>query len=231
MSKKTKQSKKKVKSSKKVAASFFVHSSAIIENHVQIGDGTKIWHFTHIRRDTKIGKNCVIGKGVFVDFESEIGDNVKIQNHAIIYHKAILENGVFIGPNVCFTNDKIPRAINPNGSPKSAADWSVSTIRIEQGASIGGHSVILPGIKIGKFAMVGAGAVVTHDVPDFALVYGNPAQIRDFVCKCGKRLSKIGGNEDVVLTKCPCGIEIVIPKEIYQQKDSSDGKRKRIWIR
>ncbi|OGD56675.1 acetyltransferase [Candidatus Berkelbacteria bacterium RBG_13_40_8] len=219
---------------KKHSKKYFVHKTAIIENDVQIGEGTKIWHFAQVRRGSKIGKNCVIGKSVFIDFGSEIGENVKIQNHAIVYHKAIIEDGVFIGPNVCFTNDKIPRAINPDGTAKSADDWHVSTIRIGEGASVGGHTVLLPGITIGKFAMIGSGAVVTKNVPDYALAYGNPARIKDFVCRCGKKLNKIGENEDVVLTKCSCGIEIVIPRENYKLKDESNppaGGKKRIWIR
>lgn len=230
MPKKVKQPKKKVKSSRKTARSFFVHQTAIIEDDVTIGAGSKIWHFAQIRKGAKIGKNCIIGNSVYIDIDSEIGDNVKIQNHAIIYHQAILENGVFVGPNVCFTNDKIPRAINPDGSLKSTDDWGVSTINVKQGASIGGHSVILPGVTIGRFAMIGAGSVVTKNVPDFALVYGNPAKIRDFVCKCGQKLSKIGENEDVVVTKCACGIEIAVPKEVYKLKEESKIK-KRIWIR
>ena len=219
---------------RKKQSNYFVHPTAAVEEDVVIGQGVKIWHLSQIRKGSKLGKNCVIGRSVFIDFESEIGDNVKIQNHAIIYHKAIIEDGVFIGPNVCFTNDKLPRAINPDGSQKTAEDWHISTIRINEGASIGGHSVILPGVSIGKFAMVGSGAVVTKNVPDYALVYGNPARIHDFVCRCGKKLSKIGENAaahpDVVLTKCSCGIKIVIPKEVYKLREESKSK-KRIWIR
>ena len=208
----------------------FVHKTAIIEDDVKIGEGTKIWHFSQIRKGSVLGKNCIIGKSVFIDFDSVIGDNVKIQNHAILYHKAILENGVFIGPNVTFTNDKTPRAVNPDGSLKKADDWEVSVIKIGEGASIGGHSVILPGVNIGKYVLAGAGSVITRDVPDYALVYGNPARIKDFVCRCGKRLIKIEAKGNIALAKCSCGIEIKIPKEIYQQKEANKITR-RIWIR
>lgn len=229
MAKKPKQFIQRIKKTVK-KKNFFIHKSAVVEEQVQIGEGTKIWHFVHIRHHAKIGNNCVIAKAVFIDFESEIGDNVKIQNHSIIYHKAILEDGAFIGPNVCFTNDKLPRAITPDGTPKSAADWQVSTIKIGQGASIGGHSVILPGVSVGQFALAGSGSVITKDVPDFALVYGNPARIKGFVCKCGQKLKKVGMDRKEVLMLCDCGLQVRIPEEIYQQKEEPREK-KRIWIR
>lgn len=208
----------------------FVHKTATIEDDVSIGEGTKVWHFSQVRKGSKIGKNCVIAKSVFIDFESEIGDNVKIQNHAIIYHKAIISNGVFIGPNVCFTNDKIPRAINPDGSIKSADDWQVTTINIGQGASIGGHSVILPGVTIGQFALAGSGSVITKDVPDYALVFGNPARIKGFVCKCGKKLQEYTEGDEAVIGKCSCGIEVMIDREAYKSLQGGESKR-RIWLR
>lgn len=209
---------------------FWVSPTAMVENNVQIGEGTKVWHFSQIRQGSQIGKNCVIGKAVFIDFETVIGNNVKIQNQAIIYHRAIIEDGVFIGPNVCFTNDKIPRAINPDGSLKSTDDWEISTIKIGKGASVGGHSVILPGVTIGRFAMVGAGAVVTKDVPAFALVYGNPAAVKDFVCKCGKKLTDIiAVDDDNYIFRCQCGQEIGILKKDYKQKP--DYEKKKIWLR
>ncbi len=202
----------------------------MVEDNVTIGDGTKIWHYAQIRHDSKIGKNCVIANTVFVDFDSEIGDNVKIQNHAIVYHKAIIEDGVFIGPNVCFTNDNNPRAINPDGSPKSADDWEVSTIKIGAGAAIGAHSVITPGVSIGQFAMAGSGSVISKDVPDFALVYGNPARIKGFVCKCGQRINKFIKENGKIQGKCRCGISVQIDKEAYQFLKREQPKRK-IWLR
>lgn len=198
---------------------YFAHDTANIEDNVTIGDGSKIWAYAHVRGGTKMGKNCIISEGVFIDTETEMGDNCKVQNHAIIYHKAILANGVFIGPNVCFTNDREPRAINPDGSLKGTDDWEVSTIKIGEGSAIGGHSVIVPGVTIGAWAMAGSGSVITKDVPDFALVYGNPARIHGFVCKCGKKLENIESEAgDSVVLKCECGEKVEIPKKDWEQK-------------
>ena len=208
----------------------FVQKTAVVEKDVKIGHGTKIWHFAHVRQGTKIGQNCVIGEAVFIDFDSEIGNNVKIQNHAIIFHKAILEDGVFIGPNVCFTNDNNPRAINPDGSIKGADDWEVSTIKIGKGAAIGAHSVITPGVTIGQFAMAGSGSVISRDVPDFALVYGNPARIRGFVCKCGKRINDFDQASTKVIGRCKCGLKIEIANDAYKAMKNQEPKR-RIWLR
>ncbi|MDO8676509.1 MAG: acyltransferase [Candidatus Azambacteria bacterium] len=217
---------KKPKQSKK----YFIHPTAVIEDDVTLGEGTKIWHLSQVRRGSKLGKNCIVGRSVFIDFESKIGDNVKIQNNAILYHETIIEDGVFIGPNVCLTNDRQPRAINPDETLKSADDWEVATTLIQKGAAIGANSVITPGITIGKWVMSGSGSVITKDIPDHALVYGNPARIKGFVCKCGKKLQKIGENNDVVVTKCSCGEEIIIPRNIYRLKEENKNKR-RIWLR
>jgi acetyltransferase-like isoleucine patch superfamily enzyme len=126
-----------------------------------------------------------------VDFDVSIGDNVKIQNGVFVYHGATVEEGVFLGPGVVLTNDKLPRAINPDGSLKADADWEVSPVVIRRGASIGARAVVLPGVTVGEFAMVGAGAVVTRDVPAYALVFGNPARHHGYVCRCGRPLSRL----------------------------------------
>jgi len=225
-----KQPNKKAKLSKK-SSDFFIHPTAVVEDKVDIGSGTKIWHFAQLRSGAKLGKNCIISNSVFIDTDTVIGDNVKIQNHAIIYHQAIVGNGVFIGPNVCFTNDKVPRAINPDGSLKKATDWEISTLKIGDGAAIGGQAVIIPGITIGQWAMVGSGSVVTHDVPDYALVYGNPARLHGFVCRCGKKLQNIiQKNAKNIKFKCPCGEEVEIPIKIYRLKVDNLPKKK-IWLR
>ncbi|MCL4384848.1 MAG: N-acetyltransferase [Cyanobacteria bacterium] len=168
----------------------FVHSTAIIDDNVIIGKNTKIWHYTHVRGGVIIGESCILGKGVYIDFDVKIGNNVKIQNNSSIYHGSIIEDGVFIGPHVCLTNDKFPRAINENGSLKSDSDWQVGTILIRRGASIGAGSIILPNITIGKFSLVGAGSIVTNDVKDYTLVYGNPAKVHGKVNRSGEIIKR-----------------------------------------
>jgi acetyltransferase-like isoleucine patch superfamily enzyme len=169
-------------------AESFIHETAQVSDKADIGKGTKIWNWVQVRENTKIGKNCILSKSVYIDFDVKIGNNVKIQNNVSVYHGVNIEDGVFIGPHVCFTNDKNPRAINPDGTLKSGDDWEVSEIKIKKGAAIGANSTILPGVTVGRFALVGAGSVVTKNIPDFALVYGNPAKIAGYVCKCGKKL-------------------------------------------
>lgn len=156
-----------------------IHPTAEVSLKAKIGQGTLIWHQAQVREGVVIGKNCILGKGVYIDFDVKIGNNVKIQNYVSVYHGATIEDGVFLGPYVCITNDKYPRAINPNGSLKKESDWEVGKTLIKQGASLGAGSIILPGITIGKWAMVGAGSVVTKDIPDFGLVYGSPAKRRN----------------------------------------------------
>jgi UDP-2-acetamido-3-amino-2,3-dideoxy-glucuronate N-acetyltransferase len=154
-----------------------VHSTAIVEDGAAIGDGTQVWHFCHVRTGTQIGQQCILGKGVFVDSGTVLGDRVKVQNHVSIYRGVTIESGVFIGPHVCFTNDKLPRAVNPDHSQKSAHDWVEGKTLVKKGVSIGANATIVTGITLGEWSMVGAGSVVTRDVPPYALVQGNPARI------------------------------------------------------
>ena len=181
----------------------YKHPTAVVESD-EIGEGTRIWHFVHVRGGAKIGKNCNIGKSVYIDVGVEIGNNVKIQNFASIYRGVKIEDDVFIGPSVTFTNDLYPRAFI----------WSeqkiVPTV-VRRGASIGAGSTILCGITIGEYAMVGAGSVVTRDVSPFALVYGNPAKLRGFVCYCGKKLEDVV--KDEVVYRCSCGRVVEIRRE------------------
>lgn len=156
---------------------YFAHPTAEIEAGAQIGEGTKVWHYAHVRKGAHLGVHCVLGKSVFIDAEVLIGNNVKIQNFATLYHGLTVEDGVYIGPSATFTNDKVPRAINPDGTLKSPSDWVLLKTVLKKGCSIGANATILPGVTVGEWAMVGAGSVVTKDVPAFAVVVGSPAKV------------------------------------------------------
>ncbi len=194
-----------------------IHATADVSDKANIGAGTSIWHQCQIREDVQIGQGCILGKGVYVDFGVCLGDNVKVQNYVSIYHGVEIEDGVFVGPHVCFTNDNFPRAVNPNGSLKSATDWDLGRVLIKRGAALGANSTILPKVVVGAWAMVGAGAVVTKDVPDYGLVVGNPAHLIGFVCPCGHRLSAGEVQESIMLAHCPhCEAVISIPLETWR---------------
>ena len=195
-----------------------IHATAEVAGNVKIGENTKIWHHCQVRPNAVIGENCNIGKGVYIDENVHVGNNVKIQNYVSVYHGVTIEDGVFIGPHVCFTNDMRPRAINADGSPKSIDDWVLSKTLIKKGAAIGANSTIRCGITVGEWAMIGSGSVVTREVPDYGLVFGNPARLHGFVCPCGEKMEKVGEHENVIETKCPaCGYSINIRKEIWRK--------------
>jgi acetyltransferase-like isoleucine patch superfamily enzyme len=197
--------------------SFYVHPTAEVSSEAMIGDGTRIWHQAQVRQGVQIGQQCIIGKGVYLDFDVSIGHRCKLQNGVYVYHGATLEEGVFLGPGVMLLNDKNPRAINPDGTLKTDADWQVSPTRIGYGAGIGGGAVILPGVSVGRWAIVGSGSVVTRDVPDYGLVYGNPARLAGFVCPCGQRLTYQQETTAGVLLQCPsCGQSVTIPAALYR---------------
>lgn len=160
-----------------------IGENVTIQENIEIGANTKIWDNSYIR--SNIGTECVIARGVYVDAQVSIGNHVKIQNRNNITHGVDLEDGVFIGPNVTFSNDKYPRSITPDGTLKSSKDWVCSKTTIKKGASLGAGCVIVCGIIIGEWAMVGAGAVVTKNVPNYAMVVGNPARIIKWVSKSG----------------------------------------------
>jgi len=190
---------------------YFVHPTAVVEEGAIIGEGTRIWHFAHIRSGAKIGRNCNIGKDVYIDVGVEIGNNVKIQNCVSVYRGVKIEDDVFIGPHAVFTNDLYPRSFN--------TDWKVVPTLVKRGASIGANATIVCGVTIGEYAMVGAGSVVTRDVPPHGLVYGNPARLRGFVCVCGRRLEDIiEMNDSEVIYRCKyCGHIIRILRVHYER--------------
>lgn len=169
----------------------YVHPSADVSADAKVGEGTKIWHQAQVREGAVIGRGCVIGKGAYVDTDVRVGDFCKLQNGVFVFHGFNLEDGVFLGPGAMLLNDKHPRAINPDGTPKSDADWEVSAGVVRHGAAVGGGAVVLPGVTVGRMALVGSGAVVTRDVPERGIVTGNPARIRGFACDCGRPLRKL----------------------------------------
>jgi UDP-2-acetamido-3-amino-2,3-dideoxy-glucuronate N-acetyltransferase len=162
---------------------YFVHPTAVVDDNVEIGEGTKIWHFSHIQSGAHIGKKCTLGQNVNVANNVPIGNFVKIQNNVSVYEGVILEDYVFCGPSMVFTNIEVPRS----KYPQVGAEFYIET-RVKEGASLGANSTIVCGHSIGRFAFIGAGAVVTKDIPDFALVVGNPARIVGWMSEAGTRL-------------------------------------------
>ena len=158
----------------------FIHPTAHVTDGAVIGKGTKIWNNAQIRENTVIGENCIISKDVYIDAGVRIGSGVKIQNGVSVYHGVTIADDVFIGPNVCFTNDLVPRAFNK--------EWTITETRIERGASIGANATIVCGHNLGEYCMIGAGSVVTKDVLPYTLAVGNPAKQIGDICKCGVRL-------------------------------------------
>ena len=169
-----------------------IHSTADVSTEAKIGPGTSVWNEAQIREGAVVGSDCVIGKGVYIDRDVVVGSRVKIQNRASLFRGLTVEDGVYIGPHVSFANDRHPRAVKPDGSPMTDDDWEVEPTLVRAGASIGAGSIILPGLTIGRWAMVGAGAVVTRDVQDQALVIGNPARNAGYACTCGRTLKQDG---------------------------------------
>lgn len=163
----------------------YVHPSATIEDGAVVGAGSQVWHQAQVRTAARVGADCVLGKGVFVDTGVTIGDRCKLQNYANVFHGSTVEDEVFIGPLAVLTNDRFPRAATAGGELKSSADWAVEGITVRRGASIGARSVILPGVEIGAWSIVGAGAVVLKDVDAHRVVVGNPARTLAWAGRCG----------------------------------------------
>ena len=173
--------------------------SADVDSTAAIGDGSSIWHLAQIRDGVVLGENCIVGRGAYIGSGVKIGKNSKIQNYALVYEPATLGDGVFIGPAAVLTNDQFPRAINTDMSQKSGLDWQAVGVSIGDGASIGARAVCIAPVSIGKWALVAAGAVVTKDVPAFALVAGVPAKRIGWVGRAGVRLEKTDDNH----FRCP----------------------------
>lgn len=176
-----------------------IHPTAFVHEQAVVGQDTAIWHMAQVREDARLGAQCVIGQGAYIGAGVHVGDRVKVQNYALIYEPAYLDDGVFVGPGVVFTNDRHPRAITVEGVAKSAVDWTPVGVTVRYGASIGARAVCVAPVTIGRWAMVAAGAVVTRDVPDFALVAGSPARRIGWVGRAGVPLQPLGGDS----YRCP----------------------------
>lgn len=167
--------------------SVFIHATANVSPQASLGQGTKVWINVQIRENAQIGDDCIISKDVYIDHSVKIGQRCKIQNSVSVYHGVEIGDDVFVGPNVAFTNDRVPRAFN--------TDWKITPTYIANGASLGANATIVCGIKVGEYAMVAAGSVVTKDVPPFTLVMGNPARAVAKIDKAGNRVTDGSDNE------------------------------------
>jgi UDP-3-O-[3-hydroxymyristoyl] glucosamine N-acyltransferase len=185
-----------------------VHATAEVHSSAVLGSGTVIWAWSQVRQNAVIGVKTSIGQGCYVGPGVQVGARCKIQNSALIYEPAVLGDGVFIGPGVVLTNDRFPRAVNTDGSPKTAADWEPLGVTISQGAAIGARAVLIGPLNIGAWATVGAGAVVSRDVKPFALVVGNPGRQIGWVGRAGARLTEHGDS-----WMCPSS------GDVYSEKD------------
>lgn len=178
-----------------------LHPSADIDPSARVGDGVRVWHLAQIRENAVVGEGCQIGRGAYIGPGVELGRRCKVQNHALVYEPARLADGVFIGPAVVLTNDEFPRATTPDGVLKRTEDWDHVGVTIGTGSSIGARAVCVAPLVIGAWAMVAAGAVVTRDVPDYAIVVGVPARQAGWVGEAGRPLVRLDGQED--LWECP----------------------------
>jgi UDP-2-acetamido-3-amino-2,3-dideoxy-glucuronate N-acetyltransferase len=188
-----------------------VQPTAQVDDSAEIGAGSSVWELAQIREGARLGEGCVVGRGAYVGTGVRIGDNVKLQNYALVYEPAELGDGVFVGPAVVLTNDHNPRSVDPQGKQKRGGDWEAVGVKVAEGASLGARSVCVAPVRVGRWAMVAAGAVVTKDVPDFALVVGVPARQIGWVGRSGQRLTEKTGEPGV--WACPQS------GELYEERD------------
>src|SRR5687768_6894395 len=186
---------------------YFVHESSFVDEGAQIGAGTRIWHFCHVMSSASIGEGCNIGQNVFIAANVHIGNNVKIQNNVSLYTGVIVEDNVFLGPSMVFTN-----VINPRSHVNRKDEYQ--TTLVKRGTSIGANATVLCGVTLGCYCFIGAGAVVTHDVPDYALLYGNPARLQGWMCQCGVKLNFIPEDKRMLAICKNCG-------ERYEKRDQA----------
>jgi UDP-2-acetamido-3-amino-2,3-dideoxy-glucuronate N-acetyltransferase len=188
----------------------FVHATVDLGDNVSLGDNSKVWHYAQVRENAILGEGCIIGRGAYVGTGVSLGKNCKVQNYALVYEPAVLGNGVFIGPAAVLTNDQFPRSVSPNLDLKGGEDWEAVGVTIEDGASIGARAVCVAPVNIGKWATIAAGAVVTKDVPDFALMMGVPARRVGWVGRQGHPLVDTGQGK----FECP------VDGTLYEQIDT-----------
>jgi len=190
----------------------FVHETADVDSSARIGAGSKIWNNVQIREKAVIGRECIVGKSVYIDHTVVIGDRVKIQNGVSIYHGVTVEDDVFLGPHMTFTNDLYPRAFDP--------EWHVVPTIVRKGASVGANVTVVCGVELGSYCMVGAGSVVTRDVPPHALVIGNPARIAGFVSVKGRLVRELRREGGQVIARTEeTGEEIQVPGKLWDSVD------------
>lgn len=193
-----------------------IHTTADVADDAEISGSARVWHYAQVREGAKISADCIIGRGAYIGTGVTLGNGCKVQNYALVYEPAVLEDGVFIGPAAVLTNDEFPRAINTDGSPKSAHDWKPVGVHVKRGASVGANATCIAPIVIGEWALVGSGSVVTKDVPNFALVVGNPARRIRWIGKAGMPLQPA---DEPDLYICPVSGELyreLSPNELVE---------------